>query len=287
MEPIHRAVTAWHVWQTPAVILRALRVEGSSAVDAAWDALSTEARDELITLGDHMAEAGVNALLYGADDYPDALTRLKSPSPVLFYAGNPKLLDRPAVGVCGSRAASAQGLEAAGALGRSLAEDGQVTIAGNAQGVDEEAQGSALAAGGGVITVIPEGISHFRLRTGAHDPTYAEEQLLVLSQFPPRQPWSVGGAMTRNALIGALSTALVVIEASDRGGTLAAGEAGLKLGRPVIALEYGSGTPPGNALLIRKGARAARTPRELRALLDETTLASSSPAALEQLPLSL
>ena len=94
--------------------------------------------------------------------------------------------------------------------------------------------------------------------------------------------------MTRNALIVALSTALVVIEAGDRGGTLAAGEADLRLGRTVIALEYGSGTPPGNALLIRKGARAARTPRELRVLLDETVaFASASPGPLEQLPLTL
>lgn len=95
--------------------------------------------------------------------------------------------------------------------------------------------------------------------------------------------------MTRNTLIASLVTALVVIEAGDRGETLAAGEAGLRLGRPVIALEFGAGTPPGNALLIQKGAKPARTPRELNARLEETAtprtpLTERSP---EQLPLTI
>lgn len=289
MDPTHRALTAWHVWRTPATILRMLRNDGPSAIDAAWEELAADDRERLTALGDQLADAGVGAWLFGEAEYPEALTGLKSPPPVLFFAGNRRLLERSAVGICGSRAASAEGLEAARALARSLAIKGQVTIAGNAAGVDAEAQGSAIAAGGGVITVLPEGISHFRLRTGTGDSETSEEQVLVVSQFPPGQPWTVGGAMTRNALIAGMATALVVIEAGDRGGTLAAGETALKLGRPVIALEFGMGTPAGNAMLIQKGAKSARTPRELSAWLDEAALhrGATTERSGDQLPLTI
>lgn len=289
MDPIHRALTAWHVWRTPATILRVLRDGGPTAIDAASEELAGDDRERLAALGDQLADAGVGAWLFGEADYPAALTGLKSPPPVLFFAGNRGLLERRAVGICGSRAASAEGLEAARALARSLAIKGQVTIAGNAAGVDAEAQGSAIAAGGGVITVLPEGISHFRFRTGTGDSESSEEQVLVVSQFPPGQPWTVGGAMTRNALIAGMATALVVIEAGDRGGTLAAGVTALKLGRPVIALEFGIGTPAGNAILIQKGAKSARTPRELSAWLDVVALhrGSTTERSGEQLPLTI
>lgn len=289
MNPIQRALTAWHVWRTPATILRMLRVDGPTAIDAAWAELTGDDRARLSAFGDQLTDAGIRVGLFGEDSYPAVLSGLKAPPPVLFFAGNRELLERRAVGICGSRAASAQGLEAARALARSLANEGQVTVAGNAVGVDAEAQGTAIAAGGGVVTVLPEGISHFRFRTGTDQSEPSADQLLVVSQFPPEQPWTVGGAMTRNALIAALSTALVVIEAGERGGTLAAGEAALRLGRPVIALEFGGGTPVGNALLIQKGARSAKTPRELRAWLDEAASRRDTPRDLtvEQLPLTI
>lgn len=289
MDPIHRALTAWHVWRTPAKILQALRNDGPTTIDAAWEQLAEDDRERLTALGDQLADAGVGAWLYSEDGYPETLTSLKSPPPVLFFAGNRGLLERRAIGICGSRAASVEGLEAARALARSLAIEGQVTIAGNAAGVDAEAQGSALVSGGGVITVLPEGISHFRLRTGSADVEPSEEQVLVVSQFPPGQPWTVGGAMTRNALIVGMGTALVVIEAGDRGGTLAAGETALKLGRPVIALEFGVGTPAGNAALIQKGAKSAKSPRELRARLDEAVIVrdATSDRSGEQLSLTI
>jgi DNA processing protein len=251
MDPIRRALTAWHVWRSQASILRVLRADGPTSIDAEWEELPSDDRGKLAALGDQLTDAGIGAWLFGEDDYPAVLLALKSPPPILFFAGNRGLLERGAVGICGSRAASAEGLEAARALARSLASKGQVTIAGNAVGVDAEAQGTAIAAGGGVITVLPEGISHFRFRTGTGDSEPSEDQVLVVSQFPPGQPWTVGGAMTRNALIAGMATALVVIEAGERGGTLAAGETALKLGRPVIALEFGVGTPVGNAMLIQ------------------------------------
>lgn len=218
-----------------------------------------------------LASFDADAVLVGDSDYPARLGALKSPPPVLMFAGNRSLLDTAMVGVCGARSATTQGLEAANRLGRSLAENGYTVVAGNALGIDAEVQGAALATGGKTIMVLPEGLLHFRPRLGtnASDADETTDRVLVLSQFPATQPWTVGGAMARNGLIAGLAIALVVIEANAQGGTLAAGEAALKIGRPVFAIQFAEATPPGNALLIEKGATSIRTSADLLAALDK------------------
>jgi DNA processing protein len=51
----------------------------------------------------------------------------------------------------------------------------------------------------------------------------------VVSQFSPTQPWTTGGAMTRNSVVIGLGLALVVVEAGETGGTLAAGKRAFEL----------------------------------------------------------
>jgi DNA recombination-mediator protein A len=96
----------------------------------------------------------------------------------------------------------------------------------------------------------------------------ARQRVLVVSQFPPSRPWSAGNAMARNNVTIGLSLALVVVEASEKGGTLSAGTKALQLNRPVLALEFAT-NPLGNAELIRRGAISIRHRAELRARLTE------------------
>jgi DNA processing protein len=108
----------------------------------------------------------------------------------------------------------------------------------------------------------------------------------VLSQFPPHQTWNVGAAMTRNAVIAALGRALVVIEASETGGTLDAGIQALAIKRPVIALEFESeATPAGNRLLLERGAIPVHRPAELATILG--AIKDPSGAGHSQMPLEL
>ena len=74
--------------------------------------------------------------------------------------------------------------------------------------------------------------------------------------------------MARNNVIIGLSLALIVVEASEKGGTLAAGTKALQLNKPVLALEF-TMNPQGNAELIRNGAISIRNRTELRIRLME------------------
>lgn len=228
-----------------------------------WDTLDETARAEAATTADAIGSRGWGAVVLGDPKYPERLAALKSPPPVLFTWGDVDLLDRSSIGMCGSRKASESGLRAARACAVVAAREGFVVVSGNAAGVDSEAHIGALEGGSATILVIPEGAMHYRARRSEAS-TDVEGRVLVLSQFPPRQPWHVGSAMARNGVIAALSEALVVVEAGSEGGTLNTGKQALALGRPVIALEFDSmPTPPGNAILHAKGAKRLRRPSDL------------------------
>jgi DNA processing protein len=102
---------------------------------------------------------------------------------------------------------------------------------------------------------------------------------VVVSQFSPGQPWNAGAAMARNAVISGLSRALVVVEAGDTGGTLAAGLHALERGQPVIVLQLDD-TPAGNRILLDKGAIPVRSRQELASRLADLPTAGSTQMSL-------
>lgn len=248
----------------PSHILAALRIGGVDELARRADALHADTHERIAREAVELVERGVDVLFIGEARYPARVAALPSPPPILYYRGNVALLEEPSVSMCGSRDASPEGLEAAAIAGRTVAASGLSIVSGNARGVDIETHIAAIAAGGSTIIVLAEGIARFRLKRALADAEARPGSFLVLSQFPPRQGWTVGGAMTRNALIAALGLALVVIEAGETGGTLDAGLKGLDLNRPVLALGFRSGHRAGNAILLSKGARPILSTGALR-----------------------
>jgi DNA processing protein len=217
-----------------------------------------------------LSARGIGAVLLGSPEYPYLLSGIRAAPPCLFYLGAAELLTASGIGMCGSRNASDEGLRAAAACGEVATQQGLTVISGYARGVDTATHVSALASGGSTVIVLPEGIDHFRVKRGPIASVWDPERTLVVSQFSPSRPWSAGSAMTRNNVIIGLSLALIVIEASDKGGALAAGTRALQLNRRVMALEF-TETPRGNAELIRRGAISVPNRAELRLRLAQIT----------------
>jgi len=234
-------------------LARRARELGPTAFSDVLDSLSRADLDHVSAEADALCERGISATLLGSNEYPPSLGEIRNAPPTLFYMGPAELLSAPGIGICGSRNATDEGLNAAEACGEVAARQGLAVISGYARGVDMATHVSALAAGGTTVIVLPEGITRFRVKRGALADVWDAERALVVSQFAPTRPWSAGAAMTRNAVIIGLSLALVVVEASEKGGTLAAGTTALDLNRRVITLEFAR-TPPGNSVLLRRGA---------------------------------
>lgn len=196
-------------------------------------------------------------VMQGDDSYPLRLCDVlgdKAPK-FLHMMGNVDLLKKKGVGFCGSRKVTLKGIETAVDCSQQAAKNNVVVISGNAAGVDFSAHYTALASGGETIIVLPEGINNFRIKSDLKE-VWDWERVLVISQFNPNEPWAAYRAMARNLVIIALSGAMIVIEAGEKGGTLHAGESTLKLGLPLFVAEYQDMTidAKGNALLLAAGA---------------------------------
>lgn len=242
--------------------------EGSAALVALLKDVRGGDLQDLRMQAEELLSRGVRALIRGEAHYPTSLDGARDAPPALFSLGPLELLSKPTIGICGARNASSDGLRAAAVCGELAAKQGVVSVSGYARGVDSATHLASLEHGGGTVIVLPEGINHFRVKKGAMAAAWDRDRALVLSQFAPTQTWSAGAAMTRNGVIIGLSKALVVVEAGDTGGTLAAGTRALKLRRRVLALEF-SATPIGNKMLLKDGAIPVRGRAELSELLDD------------------
>lgn len=262
------ALAAFAALRTPTKITNELTHGGRDRLERIWLELSPTIREWIEVKADSLAKRGINAVMFGDSDFPTALVlRGRPASPIIFYMGDLSLAQRPGIGMCGSRAVSQLGIKAARNCGYEVSRRGMVVISGYARGVDTEAHLAALRDGGSTVIVLAEGFDHFRVKrtfTDDFDPT----RVLVLSQFPPSQPWQAHAAMARNALIFGLGRALVVIEAGAKGGTLAAGEGALRIGRPLLVLDFGHNSPQGNQMLIERGGRPVTSVRALGEVID-------------------
>jgi predicted Rossmann fold nucleotide-binding protein DprA/Smf involved in DNA uptake len=133
--------------------------------------------------------------------------------------------------------------------------EGWVVVSGHAAGVDATAHRVALENGGSTIIVAPQGILDFKLRRELKQ-IAKPEQLLIISEFPPKARWNVGYAMQRNRTILALSNAMVLVEARTEGRTFEAGKQALQLKVPlfVIGFENPAQSASGNSYFLEQGA---------------------------------
>lgn len=252
--------------------------DGPAVLGALFDGLDHAEQLAIRHQSEALHRRGVGALVRGAGDYPKSLGRLADAPAALFYSGSLGLLEQPAVGVCGSRNVSGEGLRTATACAEVAAAHGVISVSGYARGVDMATHIASLRAGGGTVLVLPEGIDHFRVRRGGLDAVWSDQRTLVVSRFAPTQPWTAGGAMARNSVIIGLSAALIVIEAGEQGGTLAAGSRALEVGRRVWSVQSGA-VSAGNRLLVERGAVPVRSGAEFADRVAELVDGSATPDA--------
>lgn len=198
--------------------------------------------------------------------YPVALKKLLklNAPPVLSMVGNINLLSNRTVGLSGSRKVSDKGIAVTRDCVEQLSKEKNMSIvSGYAQGVDKEAHYTALASGGSTIIVLPNGISSFYVRQDLQN-VWDWNRVLVISEYMPKDKWSVNRAMNRNNTIIGLSDIMIVVEAGLKGGSLDAGFRTLDDCKPLFVPIYSKypESAQGNSLLLEKGAVPIRRNRQ-------------------------
>jgi DNA processing protein len=204
---------------------------------------------ESIVLKDRHAEAarelerlrgigGAEVLVLDDGAYPSALQEIPDPPVTLYVRGAwAASLESPCVGMVGSRRASTYGQNVALMLARELAARGVTVVSGLARGIDAAAHRGALEAGGRTVAVLGTGIDEVYPR----DHRKLADEILgrggaLVSQFPLGTPPVAENFPYRNRIISGLSLGVVVVEASEKSGSLITARLAMEQNREVFAV---------------------------------------------------
>jgi predicted Rossmann fold nucleotide-binding protein DprA/Smf involved in DNA uptake len=175
----------------------------------------------------------------------------------IWARGDLSLLERPGIALVGSRELRPENRRFAREAGAQAARQGLTLISGNARGADRTAQDAALAAGGGVISIVADLLTD-------HVPV---KGILYLSEEGYDLEFSSQRALSRNRVIHCLGYKTFVAQSTlGKGGTWDGTEKNLRYGwSEVYCYDDGSRS---NADLCRRGAN----PIDQEALLDLSDL---------------
>ena len=189
--------------------------------------------------------------------YPDLLRWLPDPPPVLYVRGELLPEDRLAIAAVGSRRPSRYGQLMARRFGAELAAHGFTVVSGLARGIDSLAHQGALQAGGRTIAVLGCGVN--RIYPAEHRRLYDAicDQGAVVSEFAFDTKPDRWNFPRRNRIISGLSLGVLVLEASDRSGSLHTAHHAVEQGREVFAVpgRIDAESSRGTHRLIQGGAK--------------------------------
>lgn len=207
---------------------------------------------------ERLRDGGISLISALDDHFPAGLRERLGTAcpPFLLVAGPTEWLDRPGLGIVGSRDASDEALAAARDSAQLAVQHDWPVVSGLARGVDQVAMAGALDAGGVVVGVPAEGIlkasRNAEVRRRVHD-----GELCIASPYAPNAPFRAGNAMGRNKIVYALSqVTFVVASDKDSGGTWAGAKEALNRRYAAVAVWAGEGAKDGNHALIGRGATA-------------------------------
>jgi DNA processing protein len=205
--------------------------------------------------------AGLTVTSVLSPHYPVWLAHIIDPPIVLWGKGDLSVLNRPSVAVVGSRRPSSTSLSFAERLAAGLARSGLVVTSGLALGVDGAAHRGALGASGQTVAVLGTGLDIIYPKQHGQLANDVQSNGCLVSEFPPGIGPEPFHFPLRNRVISGLARAVVVVEATEKSGSLITARMALEQGRGVCAVPGSvvSGCHKGCHALIKDGARLVET----------------------------
>lgn len=230
---------------------------GFSFAEKEWDGIY-EATSEIPNnsfLAEKLIDQGIEIVnVMEQYAYPKVLKEnLKKDAPIVIYTkGNADLLNKNSIAIVGSRNCSKKSLDFADNVAKNAVAQKSVIVSGFAKGIDKQALDSALKYKGQSIIVLPQGIETYKDK--AYYAPIVRGDVLVISTYHPKVPWSVGLAMDRNKIIYGLAKEIYAAESGDSGGTWEGVLDGIKRGRKVFVRFATVDEKNANNYLISRGA---------------------------------
>ncbi len=255
--------------------------------DKAIAAARERALKELAALARH----NISLLSCTCAEYPSSLRDIADKPVLLYVRGQVEVLHESMLAVIGARSASDYGRRTARHFTRAAAQRGLVIVSGAACGIDAAAHQGALQAHGKTVAVLGCGVdvaypaTHRQL---LHDIAASGA---VVSEFPLGTKPEAFRFPIRNRIISGLARAVLVVEASEKSGSLITARLALDQGREVMAIPGRIDSPKSSGAhwLIQQGATLVQRVDDVFEALSWPVAASSATAggnqeAMQDLP---
>jgi DNA processing protein len=214
---------------------------------------------------DELEKNGVGILTLHDPLYPPLLAKIHDPPPYLYYKGAPSIQDGRCLALVGSREGTDYGIRMTERLAWSLSKNGLTIVSGMARGIDAAAHQGTLMAGGRTVAVLGSGLDVIYPPENEKIFDQIVERGLVCSEFPlgtlpERQNFPI-----RNRIISGMSLGVVIVEATQRSGSLITARLALDQGREVFAVpgSIESYKSSGTHRLIKQGAKLVEHARDI------------------------
>lgn len=265
--------------------LESLRLRAESIESILKQEFHDKAEEEL----SNVREIGGDVLILDDGSYPYLLREIADPPITLYVRGDwQACFDAPCVGVVGSRRCSTYGENASEMLSRDLAANGVCVVSGLARGIDTAAHRGAIAGTGRTVAVLGTGIDQVYPKENAK----LVEQILdaggaIVSQFPLGTPPLKDNFPYRNRIISGLSLGVLLIEASERSGSLITARLAMEQNREVMAVpgNITSKNSFGTNYLIKSGAKLVQQWQDVVSELPSEIAAAILPPKIDGEPI--
>ncbi|MEW8955025.1 DNA-processing protein DprA [Clostridium sp.] len=213
-------------------------------------------KETISNIIDKIKEQGLRYVLYGEEHYPKEFYNIEEPPFIIFYKGDLEVINERSVSIVGSRNCTYYGKEVTKYIVKELSQYNVNTVSGGARGIDSIAHLTSIENNSKTLAVLGCGIDIVYPRENAKLFKDIEKNGLVISEFLPGTPPINYNFPQRNRIISALGEVVVVIEGSNKSGTLITASHALKQGKDVMAVPgpIYSELSKGCNKLIRDGA---------------------------------
>ena len=263
-------------YKTKSVILEKLHQgeDMKTVIESSKDTLGEEKYQKIINalnnayitgLTDALNKNCVRALTLYSSDYPDYLKQIYCPPLVLYAKGNFALLkSKTRFAIVGSRKCLSTDKKIAERYASELSSSGVTIVTGIAEGIDSSAINGALNSGkiisvtaGGLDCLYPKENSDL-FSAVANKGLCLSEQRLGVKPMPYMYPY-------RNRIIAGISSAVMVVSAGLKSGTLHTVSYALEQGKDIFAIPHdvNSASGAGCNNLIKMGAYLTDTPDDI------------------------
>ena len=210
----------------------------------------------------------IKEIYINSDNYPERLRNIYDPPKKLYVLGNFKRLREKSIAIVGSRKATEYGKKVAFQISQELTKENINIVSGLAIGIDTYAHLGAISIQNqaSTIAVLGSGIDEMYPKEN----TELARKIIqtggcIVSEYPLGTKPNKINFPQRNRIISGLTEGVVVVEASEKSGSLITAEYGIEQGKEIFAVPGNIDNPlsKGTNQLIMDGAKMVLSSKEI------------------------